>query len=100
MFLSLLCNILLGTFQEGCLCDVPTISNYSGLPTEIIEDNVNGLFVEREITAMSNAIIKLYDDRELLFSFSKRIRSDYLKIHSDKKLTQAWDELFKDVLKL
>ena len=89
-----------GTFLEGCLCDVPTISNYSGVPAEIIEDNVNGLFVEREITAMSNAIIKLYDDRELLFSFSKRIRSDYLKIRSDKKVAQAWDEVFKDVLKL
>lgn len=86
-------------FQEASLCDVPAISNYSGVPSEIIENEINGLVVEREVSAMRDAIIRLYDDRELLYSFSNRIRTDFIKLRGVKQMTQAWRDLFKTVLR-
>ena len=66
-------------FAEASLSKVPAISTNIGFPKMIIEDGVNGILVKRDIEDVKNAIIKLYDDRELLKSFSARIKEDYLK---------------------
>jgi len=66
-------------FAEASLSKVPAISTNIGFPKMIIKDSVNGILVKRDIEDMKNAIIKLYDNRELLKSFSARIKEDYLK---------------------
>lgn len=66
-------------FAEASLSKVPAVSTRIGFPKMVIEDGVNGIFVKRNIEEMKNAIIKLYDNRELLKSFSERIKSDYLR---------------------
>ena len=87
-------------FQEASLCDVPTVSNRSGWPGEVIDDGINGLLVDREISAMSEALVKLYDDRDLLFSFSNRVREDFLKHLGTEQLVKDWRDLFMYVLTL
>ena len=66
-------------FAEASLSKVPAISTKIGFPKMIIEDGINGMIVNRDIEEMKNAIIKLYDNRNLLKSFSDRIKKDYLK---------------------
>lgn len=50
----------------------------------IIQHNISGMIVERDITAFKNAIIELYDNREKLAQFSKRIKKDYLEKMSNE----------------
>jgi len=66
-------------YAEACLSSVPVISTKIGLPLMGIENNINGLFIERSKESIKEAIIKLYNDRELLNSYSKRVKTDYLK---------------------
>ena len=71
-------------FAEASLSKVPAISTNIGFPKMIIEDGINGIIVNRDVEEMKNAIIKLYDNRELLKSFSERIKEDYLKLLDNK----------------
>lgn len=71
-------------FSEASLCSIPSISTNIGFPKMIIQHNVNGMIVERDITAFKNAIIELYDNREKLTQFSKRIKKDYLEKMSNE----------------
>ncbi len=65
-------------FAEAALCNVPAISTEIGFPKMVIENEKNGIFVHRDIQEMENAIISMYDNREKLKSFSKRIKQNYL----------------------
>ena len=67
-------------FSDACLSDVPSVSTKIGFPKMVIQHEKNGLFVNRDIDEVKNAIIKLYDDRILLKKFSKTIKQDYLKL--------------------
>ncbi|MDQ0476577.1 glycosyltransferase [Chryseobacterium sp. MDT2-18] len=72
-------------FCEASLSDIPSVSTFIGLPSMVIQDKVNGLFINRDIDEMANAIIYLYDNRDILEGFSKRIKKDYLNIMSNEK---------------
>jgi len=72
-------------FCEASLCDIPSVSTFIGLPSMVIQDKVNGLFINRDIDEMAEAIIHLYDHPEVLEAFSKRIKKDYLDIMSNEK---------------
>lgn len=65
-------------FSEASLSNVPSISTKIGFPKMIIKNGENGIFIQRNIDEMANAIIELYDNREKLILFSKRIKKDYL----------------------
>lgn len=71
-------------FAEAALSNVPSISTRIGFPKMVIQDGVNGVFVNRDVDEMANAIIDLYDNREKLMDFSKRIKRDYLKVLSNE----------------
>lgn len=73
-------------YAEACLSSVPCISTKVGLPLSFLEDGVNGVFIERTIEGLESAITDLYNNREKLFQFSKRVKSDYLKV-MDNELT-------------
>ena len=87
-------------FSEACCCDVPAVANRSGRPAEIIQDGINGLLVDRDVRAMRDALVLLYDDRDLLFSFSQRIRADLVKVYGVEPMTRAWRDLLRAVLDL
>lgn len=81
-------------FAEASLSKVPAISTKIGFPKMIIEDGVNGIIVNRDTEEMKNAIIKIYDNRELLKSFSGRIKEDYLKVLDNKNSIENLRTLF------
>ena len=66
-------------FAEASLCSVPTVSTKIGFPNTVIKNRENGLFIERNKEDLKTAIKQLYNDRNLLQSFSSRIKEDYLK---------------------
>lgn len=72
-------------FCEACLSNIPSISTFIGLPSMVIQDGINGIFIKRDINEMANAIIYLHDNRYILEGFSKRIKEDYLNIMSNEK---------------
>ena len=81
-------------FAEASLSKVPAISTKIGFPKMIIEDGLNGIYVNRDIEEMKNAIIRLYDNRDLLKSFSARIKEDYLRILDNKISINNFQKLF------
>ena len=81
-------------FAEASLSNVPSISTRIGFPKMIIQDRVNGIFVNRDINEIRDAIIELYDDRELLSQFSNKIKSDYLKQLDNSFSIQNLKKLF------
>ena len=86
-------------FAEACLCNVPSISTRIGFPNEVIINEVNGYFTEKNIIQMSDKIIELYENRDLLYEMSKRIRDDYLKGPGNiEKKKNVWRNLFENVL--
>lgn len=72
-------------FCEASLSDIPSVSTFIGLPSMVIQDKVNGILINRDIDEMANAIIYFYDNRDILESFSKRIKKDYLDKMSNEK---------------
>lgn len=85
-------------FGEACLMDVPSISTDIGKPHEVIVDTVNGFIVDKNIEQISNRIIELYEDRELLFEMSKKVRADFLKVFNNIELAEKWRFMFNDLL--
>src|SRR5690606_28045495 len=83
-------------FAEASLSNVPTISTKVGLPLMGNTHNVNGLFIERNIESLENAMIELYDNRQKLKSFSQRIKSDYLDKLGNEKSVQNILKILKD----
>lgn len=85
-------------FGEASLMDTPSISTNIGWPYEVIENNKNGFIVEKNIKEISNKIIELYENRELLYNMSKRIRKDYLEIFNTKNFADKWKQMFNELL--
>lgn len=81
-------------FVEAGMMNVPSISTRIGLPNEVIQDGVNGLFVERNIEAFVDAIIKIYDDRDLLYNMSLRIRNDIHNQLGKEICIERWNSVF------
>ncbi len=81
-------------FAEAALCGVPAISTIVGYPSMIIQDGINGFFVEPEIAAFKEKIIYLYKNRDVLASFSKRIRTDYLQKLGQDVYLRDWEKAF------
>lgn len=67
-------------YAEACLSSVPAISTKVGLPLSFLKDQVNGIFIDRSIESLEKAIIDLYDHREKLSSFSKKVKNDYMEV--------------------
>lgn len=80
-------------FAEASLSNIPCISTPVGLPEMVIRHNENGIIINRDIDEMTNAIIELYDNREKLSLFSKRIKNDYLSILGNKTTIEHFKNL-------
>lgn len=86
---------------ESCLCNVPMISTDVGFPHEIILSGINGFIVKRNIYQIAQKIIYLYENRDVLYKMSLRIRSDFTGGigNIDNRIYQ-WRNLFQNVLNL
>jgi len=85
---------------ESCLCNVPMISTNIGMPHEIINNGINGFIVDRDVNQMAQKIIELYENRDLLYKMSLRVRNDYLRGIGNKDFRmKQWKNLFDSVLK-
>lgn len=84
-------------FLEAGMMNVPAISTRIGLPNEVIQDGENGLFVDRDIDAFVNAIVKLYDDRDLLYMMSLKIRNDTIRKLGTEACIERWNQVFKAI---
>jgi glycosyltransferase involved in cell wall biosynthesis len=74
-------------FAEAALSKVPAISTNVGFPKMVIQNNINGIIVEKNtIENFTKAIETLYNDKNLLKSFSNRIKTDYLEQLDNQKL--------------
>jgi hypothetical protein len=59
---------------EASSCGVPVISTNVGIAPELIEQNVNGILIERNITAIKKAVILLRDDKDLRIEMGRNAR--------------------------
>ena len=85
-------------FSEAAFSEIPSISTRIGHPAAIIDDGVNGIFVQRNILEMRNAIVRLYDDRYLLYKMSQQIALDTSKIMGTEIMKESWRSLFHSAL--
>jgi glycosyltransferase involved in cell wall biosynthesis len=85
---------------EAMACKTPVISTYSGGPDEIITDKEDGfLFNYNDIEGMSNAIIKLYRDKEL---YQRMVNNAYNKFLDRFTINRMMKEIkltIKDTIK-
>ncbi len=72
-------------FCEASLSNIPSVSTFIGLPSMVIQDGINGMFINRDIDEMANAIVYFHDNQDVLENYSKRIKEDYLAIMSNEK---------------
>lgn len=85
-------------FGDASLMEIPSISTNMGWPHEVIKSGENGFIVEKDVEEISKRIIELYEDRELLFIMSKRIRGDYLAVFNTQIMVKRWKTMFKELL--
>jgi len=79
-------------------CGIPTISTNLGFATEIIEDKVNGMIVERNIEHMAEKLIDLHDDRVLLKTMSENIATDIKANWGHAPRAAYWHTMFRNIL--
>ena len=84
-------------FHHASLCSIPCISTRIGLPKIVIRNEENGIFINRDKKEMKLAIKKLYNDRDLLKSFSKRIKKDYLEKRNNQQLINNLKDLLQNL---
>lgn len=85
-------------YMEAALSGVPAISNRIGIPFSAIQDGKNGLIVPRDVDALAEAMVRLYDDRSLLRAMSQRVRSDFIAQFGRAAQRENWRNLFNELL--
>jgi len=82
-------------FRECSLSGIPSISTNVGFPSYVIQDNINGFFVECSISAFEEKLRELYFDRDKLLRAARKIRGDYLKKMGNRVLIENWRKAFE-----
>lgn len=84
-------------FAEASLCGVPAISTAVGFPAHVIDHMTNGIIVKLDQSEFKENIKLLYNNRDLLFNMSNRIRQDYLKKMGSHILRENWKKMLNTV---
>ena len=85
-------------FGEASLMEVPSISTDIGWPHDVIRSGENGFIVERNVEAISERLIFLYENRQELFLMSKKIRGDYLDVFNSDDMAKRWKSIFSELV--
>jgi hypothetical protein len=59
---------------EASACRIPLISTRVGIAPELIRDGENGIFIERTVEAIREAVIRLRDNRALRLEMGRKAR--------------------------
>lgn len=84
--------------MEALACGVPVIITKVGFHGEMLEDGVNGLFIERDTDSIITAIRKLIYTEGLHEQMSKNSRAFAEKWHDINVVATRWDSIFKSML--
>lgn len=60
---------------EASACGIPVISTRVGIAPEFIKQGVNGILIERSVSAIREAVIRLRDDRDLRIEMGRQART-------------------------
>jgi len=85
-------------FLEAGACGVPAISTRIGFPAETTQDGENGMFVNRSVEEMAEAVVYLYDNPDLALRMAEKIRFDIEKNWDYKARSKFWDQMFQESL--
>jgi len=100
LVLSSLQEGIAGVILEAMNNNIPVVATRSGGPSEIIENNVNGLLVPiKDPSAIANSVIKIlktYALRELLTINAKKILREKF---NTKKTVSNIEDVYKSILK-
>ncbi len=86
------------SFIEAGACGVPSISNKSGFPGELIEHKKNGILVNRNINEYVDSINYLSNNRVLINTMSIQIRDDIKREFSYNARYKNWDNVFMNLI--
>ena len=81
-------------FSDACLSGIPSVSTRIGFPNIVIEDEINGFFIEPTKESLKSKLIHLYNNRNKLENASKIIREDYLRKMGNQVLLENWKKAF------
>lgn len=85
--------------MEAALLKVPTISTRTGGIPEIIKDDETGyLFEVYDYEKLSEYILKLYNDRELLAKLGENVRDLVKNDYSHESMGNRQYEIYKEIL--
>lgn len=80
---------------EAMSCSIPVVASRIGGLAQMIDDGINGLLVEEKNSKqLSEAIVKLYDDKKLRETVSKNARKYILKNHSHITAAEQYLNIF------
>ena len=79
---------------EAAACGVPIISTKITGCTELIRDGINGFFVDRNISDISDKINILKNNKSLREEMSKSMREDIVLYHCWSKKSDQWIKFF------
>ncbi|MBN2167019.1 MAG: glycosyltransferase [Marinilabiliaceae bacterium] len=85
-------------FWEACLSDIPSIATSNGWPSEVIEHNKNGIICERTPEAFYTWIEYLFHNRDLLSSFSRRIKQDAIEKLGSEISIKRWKDALNEII--
>ncbi len=85
---------------EAAACGVPSLTTDVGLVPELIENNINGIVVERSVEAMVEKLKYLSANRELLPLMGRKVRQKMEEDFQWKKIIPQWIDFFQRALNL
>lgn len=87
-----------GFIVEGGACGVPTISTPGGFADELILHRENGSLVRRNISAIADEIVYLFDNRDVLNNMKENIQKDIFDDWGVKSRAYYWEVMFENLL--
>ncbi|MBR8535740.1 glycosyltransferase [Carboxylicivirga sediminis] len=85
-------------FWEASMCHIPCISTKNGWPAEVIIHQENGILCERTISDFYYWIDYIYNNRDILALFSRRIKNDTINKLGNQVNIDRWDDALESIL--
>ena len=85
--------------MESMACETPVIGFKTGGIPEMVDDGINGFIVsQKDVLALKESILKLYNDRILLNTFKSKARKKIVDNYSNESVTKMFRKVYQDLL--